>query len=117
MNKAQHTTSCIVHLADSANFKGVTSNKRCSGLTGSCFEMPNDTIHANRYKLLGILRVKILFLKAIVISISTIPKIIPAKKSLKLNPVVGVIFSLREWFSSFKVSREYSRFWFSRVSL
>jgi hypothetical protein len=44
MNKAQHTTSCIVHLADSANFKGVTSNKRCSGLTGSCFEMPNDTI-------------------------------------------------------------------------
>ena len=45
MNKAQHTTSCIVHLADSANFKGGTSNKRCSGLTGSCLEMPNDTIH------------------------------------------------------------------------
>ncbi len=74
-------------------------------------------IAAKRYKLLGILRDKILFLKAIEISISTIPKIIPAKKSLKLNPVVGVIFSLREWFSSFKASREYSRFWFSRVSL
>jgi hypothetical protein len=38
-------TSCIVHLADSANFKGVTSNKLCSGLTGLCFESPNDTIH------------------------------------------------------------------------
>ena len=43
--KHGHTTSCIVHLADSANFKGVTSNKRCSGLTGLCFESPNDTIH------------------------------------------------------------------------
>ena len=39
-------TSCIVHLADSANIKGVTSNKLCNGLTGSCFESPNDTIHA-----------------------------------------------------------------------
>ena len=38
-------TSCIVHLADSANFKGVTSNKQCSGSTGLCFESPNDTIH------------------------------------------------------------------------
>jgi len=38
-------TPCIVHLADSANFKGVTSNKLCSGLTGLCFESPNDTIH------------------------------------------------------------------------
>jgi len=45
MNEAQHTTSCIVHLANSAKFEGVTSNKRCSGLTGSCFESPNDTIH------------------------------------------------------------------------
>jgi hypothetical protein len=45
MNEHQAVTSCIVHLADSANFKGVTSNKHCSGLTGSCFEMPNDTIH------------------------------------------------------------------------
>jgi len=25
--------------------KVVTFNKRCSGLTGSCFESPNDTIH------------------------------------------------------------------------
>ena len=45
MNQAQCLTSCIVHLADSANFKGVTSNKLCNGLTGSCFESPNDTIH------------------------------------------------------------------------
>jgi len=44
--EAQQPTSCIVHLADSANLKGVTSNKLCSGLTGSCFESPNDTIHA-----------------------------------------------------------------------
>jgi len=66
---------------------------------------PPERKDRNRYKLLGILRDKILFLKAIEISISTIPKIIPAKKSLKLNPVVGVIFSLREWFSSFKASR------------
>ncbi|MFA7103486.1 MAG: hypothetical protein WC142_09860 [Bacteroidales bacterium] len=45
MNQAQCLTSCIVHLADSANFEGVTSNIRCSGLTVSCFESPNDTIH------------------------------------------------------------------------
>jgi len=38
-------TSCIVHLADSANFEGITSYVLCSGLTGSCFESPNDTIH------------------------------------------------------------------------
>jgi hypothetical protein len=38
-------TSCIVHLADSADFKGSTFNKFCSGLTGSCPETPNDTIH------------------------------------------------------------------------
>jgi len=38
-------TSCIVHLADSANIKGITSNKLCSGLTGLCFDSPNDTIH------------------------------------------------------------------------
>jgi|GEM_PF-3080516 len=43
--KHGHTTSCIVYLADSANFVGVTSNKLCNGLTGSCFESPNDTIH------------------------------------------------------------------------
>jgi hypothetical protein len=46
-NNGQRTTSCIVHLADSANFKGVTFNKLCNGLTGSCFESPNDTIHVN----------------------------------------------------------------------
>lgn len=34
-----------MHLADSANFKGVTSNKLCNSSTGSCFESPNDTIH------------------------------------------------------------------------
>jgi len=45
--KHENTTSCIVHLADSANFKSVTSNKLCNGLTGSCFESPNDTIHVN----------------------------------------------------------------------
>jgi len=36
-----------MHLADSANIKGVTSNKLCNGLTGSCFESPNDTMHAS----------------------------------------------------------------------
>ena len=45
MIEHQAVTSCIVHLADSANFKGVTFNKLCVGLTGSCFESPNDTIH------------------------------------------------------------------------
>ena len=45
VNKAQQVTSCIVHLADSANIESVTSNKLCNGLTGSCFESPNDTIH------------------------------------------------------------------------
>lgn len=43
--KHENTTSCIVHLAGSANFENITSNKLCSGLTGSCFESPNDTIH------------------------------------------------------------------------
>ena len=41
----QLVTACIVHLADSADFEGVTFNKRCYGLIGSCFESPNDTIH------------------------------------------------------------------------
>ena len=45
MNKGQLVTSCIVHLANSANFEGVTPNKLCIGLTGLCFESPNDTIH------------------------------------------------------------------------
>lgn len=44
--KGEGITSCIVHLADSANIKGVTSIKLCSGLTDSCFKSPNDTIHA-----------------------------------------------------------------------
>jgi hypothetical protein len=44
--KHGHTTSCIVHLADSVNFKGVTTNKLCNGSIDSCFESPNDTIHA-----------------------------------------------------------------------
>ena len=43
--KHENTTSCIVHLADRANIEGVTSNELCSGLTGLCFESPNDTIH------------------------------------------------------------------------
>jgi hypothetical protein len=30
-----------VHLADSADFKGGTSNKLCNGLTENRFEMPN----------------------------------------------------------------------------
>jgi hypothetical protein len=45
--KGEGITSCIVHLADSVNFKGIISNKPCSGLTGSYFESPNDTIHVN----------------------------------------------------------------------
>ena len=47
--KHGHTTACIVHLANSADFKGSAFNKLCNGLTDSCFELPNDTIHANRY--------------------------------------------------------------------
>lgn len=41
MNKAQHTTRYIKHLAESANFKGSTINKLCNGLIGNRFEMPN----------------------------------------------------------------------------
>lgn len=41
MNKAQHTTRYIKHLAEGANFKGGTFNKLCSGLIGNRFEMPN----------------------------------------------------------------------------
>jgi hypothetical protein len=43
-------TSCIVHLADNANLKGSAFNKLYNSLTGSCFESPNDTIHARRYR-------------------------------------------------------------------
>ena len=41
MNKAQHTTMYIKHLADSANFKVGTSNKICSDLTGLLSALPN----------------------------------------------------------------------------
>ena len=40
-------TKCINNWADSANFKGVTLNKPCSGLKGKCFEMPNAS-YTNR---------------------------------------------------------------------
>jgi hypothetical protein len=40
-------TKCINHWADSANFKGFTFNKNCSGLTGKRFEMPNAS-YTNR---------------------------------------------------------------------
>lgn len=45
MIKNERPTSCIVHLADSANFKGITIKKPCNSLTSLCFESPNDTIH------------------------------------------------------------------------
>ena len=48
---AQLLTKCINHWADSANFKGVTFNKICSGLTGKCFEMPNAS-YTNRWHLI-----------------------------------------------------------------
>jgi hypothetical protein len=51
MKTTEMLTSCIVHLAVSANLEGITSNKLCSGLTGLCFESPNDTIHATVSKL------------------------------------------------------------------
>jgi len=41
MNKAQHTTRYIKHLAESANFKGGTFNKHRNGLIGNRFDMPN----------------------------------------------------------------------------
>jgi len=44
---AQLLTKCINHWADSANFKVVTFNKICSGLTGKCFGMPNAS-YTNR---------------------------------------------------------------------
>jgi len=48
IKKYDRTTMCINHWADSANFKGVTFNKLCSGLTGKCFEMPNAS-YTNRW--------------------------------------------------------------------
>ena len=41
MNKAQHTTRYIKHLAESAIFKGGTFNENCNDLTGNRIEMPN----------------------------------------------------------------------------
>jgi len=41
MNERQQLTKYIKHLADSANFKAVTFNKNCSGLTGLLSEIPN----------------------------------------------------------------------------
>ena len=37
----------IKHLADSVNFKAVTPNKNCNGLTGLLSEMPNAS-YTNR---------------------------------------------------------------------
>jgi len=45
MNEHQQLTMYIKHLADSAKFEDVTSNKICSGLTGLLSEMPNDFIY------------------------------------------------------------------------
>ena len=45
MNKAQHTTRYIKHLAESANFKGGTFNKYRNGLIGNRLETPNDFIY------------------------------------------------------------------------
>ena len=39
-DQKNRTAKCINHWADSANLKGVTSNKICCGLTGKRFEMP-----------------------------------------------------------------------------
>jgi len=39
--KHENTTRYIKHLAESANFKGGTSNKHRNGLIGNRFEMPN----------------------------------------------------------------------------
>jgi hypothetical protein len=41
VNKAQHTTRYIKHLAESANFKCSTFNKLSNGLIGNHFELPN----------------------------------------------------------------------------
>ena len=47
MNKAQHTTRYIKHLADSADFKGGTFNKHRNGLIGNRFEMPKRFIYSS----------------------------------------------------------------------
>lgn len=45
MNKAQHLTMYIKHLAGSASFEAVTTNETCSDLTVQSYEMPNDFIY------------------------------------------------------------------------
>jgi len=40
MNKGQLVTRYIKHLAESANFKGVSSNQHRNGLIGNRFKMP-----------------------------------------------------------------------------
>ncbi|SMO93739.1 hypothetical protein SAMN06265379_1212 [Saccharicrinis carchari] len=45
---AQLLTKCINHWADSVDFKGITLNKLCNGLTRKCFEMPNAS-YTNRW--------------------------------------------------------------------
>ena len=45
MNERQHTTKYIKHLADSANYKVVTFNKNCSGLTGLLSEIRPDNMY------------------------------------------------------------------------
>jgi len=41
IRKGQQVTRYIKHLANSADFKGVTFNKHCNGLIRNRFEMPN----------------------------------------------------------------------------
>lgn len=53
MNKAQHTTRYIKHLADSADFKGDTFNKHYNGLIGNSFEMPNVSYTHPLYAILS----------------------------------------------------------------
>lgn len=52
MNKAQHTTQYIKHLAESANFKGGAFNKHCNGLIGNRFKMPNVSYTQTLYNML-----------------------------------------------------------------
>jgi hypothetical protein len=45
MKTTETTTSCIVHLAECANFERIASAVRCNDLISSCFESPSDTIY------------------------------------------------------------------------
>lgn len=89
--KHGHTTSCIVHLAYSANLKAITSNKRCGVLTGLCFESPNDTIHVTVNNHKNDIR-KLMILVFIAISISafhsTPPKALPLKVAEYNSPIL-----------------------------